>query len=149
MEMNATVGRCIARDDRCAAHGQEIAVALDDIADDRILVGSRHTRAGQNDIGRERAIGCRNRTFGDRGRSLAGGVQRTQTIGACKHVAIDFELGVVGHMYLEPAEITDPVMERPNCDRVGHLIHSDRSEWSANADSLFVDRVYFGNDELV
>ena len=102
----------IRRHDRRTANGQEVAVALDHVADDRIAIDAGNARAGQNDIGRK--LACRNiqRAGRDRRRALPGSGEGAQTFESCEHFAIDLEIRVVGGVNRDLAEIALAVMER-------------------------------------
>ena len=145
MEVRATIARNNCR----ATDSQEVALTLDHVADNCVAVMTRHTRACQHDSRRELPLRDVQRAARNRWRSGSGCVKCTQAVGTNIQVAVDLELGVIGGVDPDPAEVASAIMKRPNRDDIitRVLIHFNKR--AANTNVFFINGRNFGNDELL
>ena len=134
---------------RGAANGQEISVALDDVADNRIVIDAGHAGTGKYDIRRKFTLGNVERPGGNGRRTLAGCIECTQPFNAGKQLFIDLELGLIRDMYVDSPKIALAIVEGTNSDRVSHLIFADADQRTTYANVLFIDWRDFGKNELL
>ena len=143
VEVCAPVGR----NDGGTAYRQEVAVARNDIAHDRIALDARHAVAGEHAFGGELTLGNVEHTERNAGRAETRSLERLESGRTGIHHAVDLELGVVGDGHRNAAEVAVPVPERPYGNRIGHLCRIDVGDGSAKAQRLFVDRADFGENK--
>ena len=62
---------------------------------------------------------------------------------------VDFEFRLVRDEHSHPTEVSDAIVEGANRDDIGHLVLVNADERSANPDVFFIDRQYFGKNELL
>ncbi len=137
----------VVRDDRGAAHRENVAVTSDHVADNGVASRTGNARAREHDFRSELASGDVQGAAGHCRRAAACCGEGPQPIGAEEHFAVDFELRVVRRVYGHAAEIAVPMMERAQRDKVPTLCFNDLEQRPANAHRLFIDRRHFRQDE--
>ena len=135
------VSAAVAWNDCSAANGQEVALALDHVADNRIPVMTRHARACQHNVCSEFALGHVQRAAGNRWCSPASRAQCAQAVGTNIHVAVDLELGVIGGVDPDSSKVASAIMKRPNCDDIIARVLIHTNKWAANTNVFFINRM--------
>ena len=139
----------VRRHDGGAAHGQQVIVASDDIADDRIEIDARHAGSRENDIRREPAVGHVECALCNGWCSTACRVQGAQSVAADEDFTVDLKFSIARRVDGYLTKVTIAVMKWANGDDVAAVYRAHFDQRAANANVLLINRLNLGDDDLL